>query len=83
MKIKVDNEEELIKLAEESIRILANLRKFTKLWDESHGVELKARKKYYEAQADELIERLQSTNLQMREGIKIEINAETNTKETH
>lgn len=74
MKIKVDNEEELIKLAEESIRILANLRKFTKLWDESHGVELKARKKYYEAQADELIERLQSTNLQMREGIKIEIN---------
>ncbi len=76
MKIKVDNEEELIKLAEESIRILANLRKFTKLWDESHGVELKARKKYYEAQADELIERLQSTNLQMREGIKIEIKAD-------
>lgn len=76
MKIKIDNEQELMKLAEESIRILANLRKFTKLWDESHGVELKARKKYYEAQADELIERLQSTNLQMREGIKIEINAD-------
>ncbi len=76
MRIKISTEAELIKLAEESIRILANLRKFTKLWDESHGVELKARKKYYEAQADELIERLQSSNLQMREGIKIEINAD-------
>jgi hypothetical protein len=83
MKIKVSSEEELIKIAEESIRIIANLRKFTRLWDESHGVELKARKKYYEAQADELIERLQSTNLQRREGIKIEINADTNTTETH
>lgn len=74
MKIKIQSEEELIKIAEQAIKVIANLRKFTKLWDESHGVELKARKKYYEAQADELIERLQSTNLQMREGIKIEIN---------
>lgn len=73
MKIKVQSEQELVSLAEEAIKIIANLRKFTKLWDESHGVELKARKRYYESQADALIERLEAMNLQMREGVHIEI----------
>ena len=75
MKIFVKDEDELISVAEEAIRIIANLRKFTKLWEESFGVELKARKKYYEEQADELIKRLEVMELKRREGIKIEVNA--------
>lgn len=59
MKIIINSEDELISVAEEALHILANLRKFTALWENSHGVELKNRKKYYENKADELIQRLQ------------------------
>jgi hypothetical protein len=77
MKIKIKDEDELIGIAEEAIRIIANLRKFTKLWEESFGVELKARKKYYEEQADELIKKLEIMELKKSEEIKIEINENT------
>lgn len=74
MKIKVTNEQELLKITEEAIHVLANLRKFTKLWQESYGVELKARKNYYEEQADKLIQRLQITEHRQANQIKIEVN---------
>jgi hypothetical protein len=73
MKIKIQGEQELVKTTEELIHILANLRKFTKLWNETHGVELKARKKYYEDQADQLIERLQVEDHRNPEQVKIEV----------
>jgi len=41
MKITIQSEDELLKVAEEAIKIIANLRKFTKQWEESYGVELK------------------------------------------
>lgn len=77
MKIKIKDEDELLGIAGEAIRIIANLRKFTKLWEESFGVELKARKKYYEEQADELIKKLEIMELKKSEEIKIEINENT------
>jgi len=77
MKIKIHSEEELVQVAAELIHALANLRKFTKLWDESHGVDLKRQKKYYEAKADELIERLQVPEHRNPEQVKIEINENT------
>lgn len=73
MKIKITSEEELEKVAAELIHILANLRKFTRLWEESHGVELKRYKKYYEAKSDELIKKLQVPDHQRLHEIKIEI----------
>lgn len=74
MKVIIKNEEELVKVAAELIHVLANLRKFTKLWNETHGVELKSRKKYYEDKADQLIERLQVEDHRNPEQVKIEIN---------
>lgn len=74
MKIKIDSEQELIDVAQDALHVLANLRKFTKLWEESHGVQLKARKKYYEQKADDLIERLQVIEHRNPVQIKIEIN---------
>jgi CTP:phosphocholine cytidylyltransferase-like protein len=76
MKIKVNNEAELLKIAEEAIQVIANLRKFTKLWEESYGVELKNRKKCWEELADKFIERLQVIELKNNEHIKIEVNAD-------
>lgn len=77
MKIKITSEEELVKIAEDAIKIIANLRKFTKLWQETHGVELKNRKKYWEDIADKFTDKLQMPELKRNENIKIEVN-ETN-----
>lgn len=72
MKIKISSEEELLVIAAEAIRVLANLRKFTRLWEESHGVVLKEKKKNWEARADKLITKLEVTDLNRNEHIKIE-----------
>lgn len=74
MKIRVQNEEQLVNVAEELIHVIANLRKFTRLWEETHGVDLKARKKYYEKEADALIERLKVTEHKHPSEIKIQVN---------
>lgn len=74
MKIKIQSEEELIKIAEQAIKVIANLRKFTKLWEETHGVILKTRKKHWEAKADDLIRSLPIEELHRNEQINIEIN---------
>lgn len=73
MKIKISSEQELVEVAEELIHIVTNLRKFTKLWNESYGAELKRKKQYYEKRADELIERLQVKEHKHPESIKIEV----------
>jgi hypothetical protein len=75
MKIKVSSEDELLNVASELIHVLANLRKFTLLWEETHGVELKARKKYFEQKADELISKLQVEDHKHPSQVKIEVNA--------
>lgn len=80
MIIKINSEEELISVAIELAHCLCNLRKFTKLWEQDYGVELKARKKYWEKKADELIQRLQVTEHRNKEQLKIEVNAKENTK---
>lgn len=73
MKVTIKSEQELIEVATEAIRVLANLRKFTKLWEETHGVVLKDKKKCWEARADKLISKLQVPDLNRNEHIKIEI----------
>jgi hypothetical protein len=78
MKIKIQSEEELISVCEEALHIISNLRKFTKLWEQEFGVELKTKKKRYEQMADELIERLQVPEHRQAGQIKIEINNGTN-----
>lgn len=79
MKIKITSEQELVNVAEELIHVIANLRKFTRLWEETHGVDLKARKKYYEKQADALIERLKVNEHTHPSEIKIEVNEKGKT----
>jgi hypothetical protein len=74
MNIKVTNEQELLKITEEAIHIITNLRHFTKKWNEGHGYELRQRKAYYEEQADKLIQRLQITEHRRANQIKIEVN---------
>jgi hypothetical protein len=75
MKIKIKDEDELISVAEDLIYVLVNLRKFTKLWEGTYGVDLKRQKKYYEQQADELIERLKVQNHKSREQVNIKLDA--------
>jgi len=75
MNIKVTDEQELLDLAAEAVHILTNLRHYTKLWEESYGVELKRRKKVWEERGDKLIARLQMPELKQNETIKIEIDA--------
>lgn len=80
LKIKIQSEQELITVAENAIKIIANLRKFTKRWEETHGVELKNRKKCWEELADKFIVGLEMPEIKVYEQIKIEINgAEPNT----
>lgn len=81
LKIKITSEQELVSVAEEAIQIIANLRKFTTLWQETHGVELKKRKKCWEAIADKFISRLQMPELKRNEQVKIEVDANTDTTE--
>jgi hypothetical protein len=73
MKILIQTEEELLQVTSELIHVLCNLRKFTKLWEQDFGVELKTKKKRYEQMADELIERLQVPEHRQAGQIKIEI----------
>jgi hypothetical protein len=72
MKIQIHSEQELIKVAEEAIRVIANLRKFTKLWEETYGADLRNRKKCWEELADKFVEQLQ-VELRTNEQIKIEL----------
>lgn len=81
MKIKVTSEQELVNVATELLHCLCNLRKFTKLWEENYGVEIKARKKYWEDKADSLLQRLQITEHRTQSQIKIEINGDERTTE--
>ena len=80
MKITIQSEDELLKVAEEAIKIIANLRKFTKQWEESYGVELKKRKKCWEAMADKFIDSLRVMELKRKEEIKIEVNEKIQTE---
>lgn len=73
MIVKINSEEELIKVTAELIHVLANLRKFTVLWESHYGVALKQKKKYYEKRADELIEILETGSHKWAHQIKIEI----------
>lgn len=73
MKITISSEKELIEVAQEALHIIANMRKFQKLWEQDYGVELKIRKKYYEAKADALIERLHVIEHRQACQIKIEV----------
>ena len=75
MKIKIRDEEELVNVATELAHCLCNLRRFTKLWEDNHGVELMARKKYWEDKSDELLKRLEVTEHRQSNQIKIELNA--------
>jgi hypothetical protein len=79
MKIQITNEHELLKITEEAIRVIANLRKFTKLWEEGYGVELKKKKKNWEGAADRFIDRLQVYELKINEHVKIEVNGTERT----
>lgn len=73
MKITVHSEEELLNLCKELLHITVNLRAATKLWEQHYGCALRNKKKYYEARADELIERLQVTDHKHSHDIKIDI----------
>jgi putative sterol carrier protein len=83
MKIKVTSEEELEKIAKEALHILANLRHFTKLWNEHFGSHYKDRKKFLESKADQFIEKLQLPANRTSVKIIIENDAKENTKETN
>lgn len=73
MKVVVHSEQELIEVATEAIHLLNNLRHVTKLWNESHGCELRSRKKYYEELSDKFLEKLKVTEHRQANQIKIEI----------
>jgi hypothetical protein len=73
MKIIINSEDELISKAEEAINILINLRKFSTLWEQSYGVELKNKKKMWEGRADEFLKKLNVPEFRYPEKLKIKI----------
>lgn len=81
VKVKISSEERLEQVAAELIHVLANLRKFTKLWEATHGVQLKERKKFYEERADELIKTLQVPEHRNPDQIKVVINTNDTIKD--
>lgn len=81
VKVKINTEAELYLVCQELLHITLNLRKFTKLWEEKYGVEIKARKKYWEDKADSLLQRLQIPEHRTQSQIKIEINGDERTTE--
>lgn len=74
MKIKINSEEELVKVAQEAVHILNNLRHWTKLWNAHHGKDLRDRKQYWEEKADLFLEQLQVEEHRGQNQIKIEVN---------
>ena len=74
MIVNIKNEEELLSLTGELISVLHKLRKSTKEWDEHYGYGRLKAKKFYEAKADELINRFKIGTLNNNELIKIEVN---------
>lgn len=77
MKVIISSEEQLIVVAEKAIKIIANLRKYTTLWEQEYGVELKNRKKYWEIEADKFVKSLELPELKQNDHYKIEINENT------
>lgn len=75
MKIIVKDEEELVKIAEEALHILSNLRKFTKLWEDQYGSILKTKKKRVEKSADEFLDKLKVQEHVRLHEVKIDLNA--------
>lgn len=63
MNVMIKTEEELVSKFRESIRILANLRKFQKLWEENYSPEAKAMKKYWQEKADAFIKELDNPQI--------------------
>lgn len=57
--VKVHSEEELMALSGELLHALVNVRYWTKKWEQEYGCEMKIKKKYWEARADELIAKMQ------------------------
>lgn len=74
MKVIISSEARLIEVAEQAIKIIANLRKYTTLWEQTHGSELRNRKKYWEGVADTFIKSLEFPELKQNDNYKIEIN---------
>jgi hypothetical protein len=66
MKVVIRSEEELAHEFREVVNALANLRKFTKLWEGNYGVALKEKKKRWEAKSDELLKRLQESQIKIK-----------------
>lgn len=74
MKVIISSEERLVEVAEQAIKIIANLRKYTTLWEQTHGSELRNRKKYWEGVADAFVKSLALPELKQNDHYKIEIN---------
>lgn len=60
IKVKINTEEELKEFAEEAIRIMVNLRYWTKRWSVEYGSMTKDKKVLWERKADELLQKMQS-----------------------
>jgi hypothetical protein len=73
MKIKIETDDELKKIAEELLHILVNLRHSTKLWSEHYGAELSNKKKRWERVADEFLQKLEVERSTDKKEMQIEI----------
>lgn len=60
--VKINSEEELVRITTELLFISVNLRNATKLWHEHYGAYHSGQKKRWESRMDTLIEKLQQNN---------------------
>jgi len=73
MPVTIHTEKELYDLAAESVRVLHNLRFWTKYWQEHLGSHAKRKKEYWEQKADALLNELGMTEHNNTRTIKYSI----------
>lgn len=74
MKIKIETQDELKKVAEELLHILVNLRHSTKLWNQHYGAEFSNKKKRWEQAADNFLHKLEVEKSTDKKEMQIQIN---------
>jgi hypothetical protein len=77
IQVKINSEEELVRITTELLFISVNLRKATKDWGEHFGAYYLGQKKRWENRMDNLIEKLQQNNFdkfEKQSEIEIKIN---------
>lgn len=80
MRVKLNSEEELVNMARELLHVMVNLRHWSTKWEQEYGSDLLAAKKKWERKSDDILAKYQVTKTNLKQEIKIEVDATENTE---